>query len=168
LTWIRAPIRVIAPNTKALIASARRAQVTATPGVYERIDDSVLWESRKVDYTQPLPVLGIPGMPELRIGTHPMRVSTWSGAQFRYAWRHKATARKWPMPTHFVTETEWFSLLERFGLGTLIDDECASGKLDRRERFAKVFWGAFFALLLVATTAFGVWYVWQIVAHGRP
>ena len=97
-----------------------------------------------------------------------MRVSTWSGAQFRYAWRWKAKARKWPMPTHLVTDTEWLALLEKFGLGALVVDEYASGKLDRQERSAKVFWIAFMALLMVATTVFFVWYVWAISTGGDP
>jgi hypothetical protein len=164
---IRDAIRVIDANTKALIASARLAQMTATPGIYERINDGA--EITTVDYRQPLLVLEIPGM-QLRIGIPPIRVATLSGAQFRYRYtsRGRERAGKWPMPTHLVTDTEWFSLLEKFGLAALVVDEYASGKLDRRDRFAKLYLSVFLGLLFVASTAFFVWYLWGIIAHGRP
>jgi len=60
-------------------------------------------------------------------------------------------------PTHVVTDTEWFSLLEELGLAALVVDEYTSGKLDRRERFVKVYVSVFLALLFVATTALLAW-----------
>jgi hypothetical protein len=150
-------ISVIDPASNAVITSAGLAQVTATPGIYAPI--AVWSEGTSREYKQPVLLLEVPGVQDLRIGILPMRFSVWNGEHFRYAWRGKAWARldSKLRTTHVVTETEWFSLLEKFGLAALVVDEYASGKLDRRERFAKVYLSVFFALLFVASMVFLAW-----------
>lgn len=151
-------ISVVDPASDAVITSAGLAQVNATPETYSAIDPSA--EEPRL-YTQPLLHLEVPGVQNLRIAILPMRFSMWNGHHFRYAWRGKARARDsslHPMsPTHVVTDTEWFSLLEELGLAALVVDEYTSGKLDRRERFVKVYVSVFLALLFVATTALLAW-----------
>jgi hypothetical protein len=56
-----------------------------------------------------------------------------------------------------VTDAEWLPLVEKFGLGALVVDECTSGRLERRERYWKVFLLVFGTLLIVASTVFLVW-----------
>jgi hypothetical protein len=157
-------ISVIHPASNAVITSAGLAQVTATPGNYAPVNESAEGSSRK--YTQPLLILDFPGMQNLRIAILPMHFSNWTGQQFRYAWRGKARPRdlKSPAlsPTHVVTDTQWLSLVEKFGLAALVVDEYTSGILDRKERFAKVWVSAFLALLFVASTVLLVWLVWAI------
>lgn len=53
-----------------------------------------------------------------------------------------------------LTETEWLSLVEKFGVAALVFDEYTSGRLDRRDRFWKVFGLPFAALFFVASTVF--------------
>lgn len=61
-----------------------------------------------------------------------------------------------------VTDAEWRSLVETFGLGTLAVDEYASGALDSEAKFMKVVGIAFAALIFVATTVFFAWFIWAI------
>ena len=65
-------------------------------------------------------------------------------------------------PTHVATETEWFNLLETFGLAALVVDKYTSGKLDRSERLSKVYNIAFTAVVAIATIAFFGWFAWAI------
>jgi hypothetical protein len=101
-----------------------------------------------------------------------MRVTTWTGHQFRYAWRRKAQPldldaayrheRVQRRPIYVVTDAEWHSLVETFGLGNLAVDEYASGALDSEAKFMKVVGIAFAALIISATTVFFVWFIWAI------
>ncbi|OBA73058.1 hypothetical protein A5641_06710 [Mycobacterium sp. 1554424.7] len=156
---VEGAIGVIDPATDRVIASAGLAQVTATPAKYARMvpDDSE--GPPKKEYTQALLLLQVPGVPNLRIGTAPLRDSVWSGKQFRYAWRGNVRRSSIQGPTHVVTAAEWLNLLGRLGLSTLVVDEYASGKLDRRERFAKVYGLALLALFVAAVVALLVWLV---------
>jgi hypothetical protein len=157
-------ISVVDLKTKAVITSVGVAQVAATPETYSPVDSSGEGVSRI--YTQPQLLLEIAGKLKLRIAILPMRYSGWNGRHFRYAWRGKARARDGSLaalaPTHVVTDAEWFSLLEVFGLASLAVDESASGRLDRRERFSKVYVIAGLTLLFIASIAFFVWYAWAI------
>jgi hypothetical protein len=149
----RDAIRVVDSNTHALIASASLAQVTAKPAKYKHSSES------GPTYTQPVLVVGVPGLQPLRIGTGMAGYSSWGGgAQFRYAWRGKVDSAK--RPAYVVTEAQWLKLVEKFGLSTLIVDERASGEIDRRERFNRtvvIAMSALFFLLLL------VWAISQFV-----
>jgi len=152
-------IGVVDPATDAVITSATLARITATPAKYTHIvSDNFEGASKKL-YTQPLLLLQVPGMHNLRIGTPPMRDAVWSGNQFRYAWRGRVRRSSTEGPTHLVTEADWLNLLGRLGLGALVLDEYSSGKLDHRERFARVYGLALLALYLVVFAALLVWLV---------
>src|SRR5262249_7162540 len=122
------------------------------------VPDSSEGPSKK-EYTQPLLLLHVPGMPNPRIGPAPMRDSVWSGKQFRYAWRRGASRSSSEGPTHVVTEAEWLNLLERLRFGDSVVDEYIYGKRDHRERFAKVSGLALLALYLGVFAALLVWLV---------
>jgi hypothetical protein len=158
-------ISVIEPASKAVIASAGRAQVTATPAIYAPVSESTEGGSRQ--YKQPMLIVNVPGGVNLRIAIRPMRYSIWNGHQFRYAWRMKAgpldVRKPAQSPTHVARETEWFSLLETFGLARLVVDKYTSGKLDRGERFSKVYNIAFATVVAIATIAFFGWFAWAII-----
>ena len=158
-------ISVIEPASKTVITSAGRAQVTATPAIYAPVSESSEGDVRQ--YKQPMLIVNPPGGLNLRIAIRPMRYSIWNGHHFRYAWRMKAGPLdvKSPAqsPTHVATDTEWFSLVEVFGLGALVVDKYTSGKLDRSERFSKVYSIAFAALVSIATIAFFGWFAWAII-----
>ena len=159
-------ISVIESASKAVITSAGRAQVTATPAIYAPVSESAEG-ARPRQYKQPMLIVNVPGVLNLRIAIRPMRFSIWNGHHFRYAWRVKAGPLDCRLPaqspTHVAMETEWFSLLETFGLAALVVDKYTSGKLDRSERFSKVYTIAFSALVSIASIAFFVWFAWAII-----
>jgi hypothetical protein len=158
-------ISIIEPASKAVITSAGRAQVTATPAIYAPVSESS--EGAVRQYKQPMLIVNVPGGLNPRIAIRPMRYSIWNGHQFRYAWRMKAgpldVRKPAQSPTHVATETEWFSFVEAFGLAALVVDKYTSGKLDRSERFSKVYSIAFAALVSIATIAFFGWFAWAII-----
>jgi hypothetical protein len=158
-------ISVIEPASKVVIASAGCAQVTATPAIYAPVSESSEGAGRQ--YKQPMLIVNVPDVLNLRIAIRPMRYSIWNGHNFRYAWRIKAGPLDCRLPTqsptHVAMETEWFNLLETFGLAALVVDKYTSGKLDRSERFSKVYNIAFAALVSIATIAFFGWLAWAIV-----
>jgi hypothetical protein len=158
-------IGVVDPAANGLIASVGLAQITAAAAKYARMVPDGSESPPKKEYTQPLLLLQVPGMPNLRIGTAPMRDSVWSGKQFRYAWRGSVSRSSIQGPTHVVTEAEWLNLVGRLGLGAFVVDEYASGRLDRRERFAKVYGLALLALFLAALVALLVWLVARGISH---
>jgi len=92
-----------------------------------------------------------------------MRFSIWNGHQFRYAWRVKAGPLDCRSPAHIAAEAEGFGLLGNLGLADLGVDQYTSGKLDRCERFSKVYSIAFAALMFIASIAFFVWFAWAII-----
>ncbi|OBG29193.1 hypothetical protein [Mycobacterium sp. E3198] len=81
-------VSIVDPGSNAVITSALIHEVTATPGTYAPMDQSSESTSRR--YTQPLLLLDAPGGLDVVVGILPMRVTTWTGHQFRYAWRRKA------------------------------------------------------------------------------
>lgn len=159
-------ISVIEPASKAVITSAGRAQVTATPAIYAPVSQAAEGAGSR-QYKQPMLIVDVPGVLNLRIAIRPMRYSIWNGHNFRYAWRMKAGPRdvRKPAqsPTHVAADTEWFNLLGAFGLAALVVDKYTSGKLERGERFSKVYGIAFSALVIIATVAFFGWFAWAIV-----
>ncbi|OBI42317.1 hypothetical protein [Mycobacterium sp. E796] len=149
----------VVDGAERVVASRGLAQIDATPARYARMVPDDPEGPPKKEYTQSLLLLQVPGAPALRIGTAPLRDSAWSGKQFRYAWRRNVARSSIQGPTHLVTEDEWLNLVGRLGLGALVVDEYASGKLDRRERFAMVYGLALLALFLAAVVALLVWLV---------
>src|SRR5258708_10063477 len=123
---------VIEPASKAVITSAGRAQVTATPAIYAPVSESAEG-ARPRQYKQPMLIVSVPGVLNLRIAIRPMRFSIWNGHHFRYAWRVKAGPLDCRLPAqspaHAAMETEWFSPLHTFGLAALVLYKYTSGKL---------------------------------------
>ena len=83
-------ISVIEPASKAVVTSAGRAQVTATPAIYAPVSES--FEGAGREYKQPMLIVNVPGGLNLRIAIRAMRYSIWNGRHFRYAWRMKGGA----------------------------------------------------------------------------
>ncbi len=114
-------IRVIDLTTNALIASARLAQVTATPKEHTFSQD--MFSS----WIFPVLVVGVPGLPRMTIGPLPLGVSPdWArhgayATSFASSWR-PTVPTTFKYPTHVVTNAEWLSLVEKFGLAPQLND----------------------------------------------
>jgi hypothetical protein len=148
-------IRVVDPNTNALIASACLAQVTATPENYTYVDPGVGGgdggTSGSRSCTMPVLAVGVPGLQPLTIQPREASRSSLTGSQSRFSWRGKvpgvfdnyewARARR---PAYTVTDAEWLALVEKFSLGALVVDEPRGGV-----RIELVIVLAFVALTLV-------------------
>jgi DivIVA domain-containing protein len=108
-------IRVIDLTTNALIASARLAQVTATPKEHTALEDmfpSVC--------TMPVLDVGVPGLPPLTIGPLPLEVPPDWARRGRYgpyasSWRN-TVMHTTKYPNYVVTNADWLTLVEKFGL----------------------------------------------------
>jgi hypothetical protein len=135
-------VRVIDANTNALIASNKLGDVTATPAKWKRPSDE-----NNSGYTQPLLVMNAPGLQPLRIGARSMR-SAWGSPNFRYAWSGWVSDAE--QPGYKVTEEEWLTLVEKFGLGTLVVDDLASGKMQQRNRRGMLKFFGTLAIILLA------------------
>jgi len=122
-------VRVAHATTNELIASAGPAYVRARPGKYQYL------RLESTGGTQPLLILDIPGAQQLRLGA-PRMESSWGDDNYRYVWGRWVEDEM--QPTHEVTEPAWLSLVERFGLGTLVVDEDASGRIEQRNHFGKL------------------------------
>jgi hypothetical protein len=108
------------PPDNALIASAWRAQVTATPALSND-------RYRLTGIPVPVLVVQVPGAPDvfnhLIIG-HPNygsdagfnRGLTWV---WRYSWRDAVPPEK--PPTHLLLGAHWFALVEKFGLDPYLE-----------------------------------------------
>jgi hypothetical protein len=90
-------IRVIDPNTNGLIASASRAQVTATPATYKHVD-------KESSYNVPVLVVRVPGLQPLTI-------------KCRRAWRGNVLKES-KAPEFRVSDADARALVEAFGLAT--------------------------------------------------
>lgn len=115
-------IQVIDLTTNALIASARLAQVTATPKEHTVYRDSVFRETP----SWPVLVVGVPGVQPLTIGPLPLGFESYPNMirRGRYgiqgsSWRIAVPTAKYP--SHVVTNAEWQTLVERFGLAPRLD-----------------------------------------------
>ena len=139
-------VRVTDANTNALIASDRLADVTATPAKWKRPSDE-----NNSSYTQPLLILDVPGLQPLRIGARPIG-SAWGSPNFRHTWSGWVSDAE--QPAYEVTDEEWLTLAEKFGLGTLVVDDSASGKIQRRNRRGMIkFFGTLASILLALAVA---------------
>jgi hypothetical protein len=117
-------IWVIDLSTNALIASAWRAQVTATPAN---------WTYRTIvgTHSAPLLVVPVPGLPPLFIGAYGRDVASWTWFgifKYRFSWRggvqelHRpAWGPQAPPPTYYVSGVDWFTLVEKFGLAPYLE-----------------------------------------------
>jgi hypothetical protein len=109
-------IRVIDPDSNALNASASRAQVTATPAIYQ--PDSVMSGDGST-YTYPAITglaMRIPGVQPVTIGCLDM-----VGSRFRFSWRGDVP-RQDERPAYVVSGTDWLTLAEKFGLAPYLED----------------------------------------------
>ena len=94
-------IRVIDPNTNAQVATAPRAQVTATPAIYRMV-------SPEESYNMPVLVVCVPGLQPLTI-------------ECRGAWRGEVTKEN-KKPQFRVSEADSRALVEKFGLAANLKD----------------------------------------------
>ncbi|OMC12100.1 hypothetical protein [Mycobacterium sp. SP-6446] len=94
-------VRVIDPNTNAIVASASRAQVTATPANYKHVDP-------EQSYNVPVLVVRIPGWQPLTI-------------KCRGAWRGNVPMEK-KEPEFRVSDPDSRALVEQFGLAANLKD----------------------------------------------
>jgi hypothetical protein len=90
---------------------------------------------------------------------------------FRYGWRGGVHTSDWILywvlslvawlrgssrirgakePAYVVTEAEWLTLVQKFGLGSHVVDEHASGEIERRDRHSRLMHYVSWALILAA------------------
>jgi hypothetical protein len=112
-------IRVIDPNTSALMSSAQLAQVTATPAKY----DGPSSESSSPKPTAVL-VVDVPGLQPLTIGSTTFAEQSFSRGR-RFSWRGKV--RKAKRPAYLVIDADWLTLVEAFGLAPYLEDHAKQG-----------------------------------------
>ena len=126
-------IRVTDLNTNALMASARLAQVTATPTMFV--------QTGRGEFKAPLMVVHVPGLQPLNLSVPPFAPGAgfhkWYGKYiFRFSWnrsvpeeRHGPFAGYSYTPPAFcysVSVPDWLTLVEKFGLAPyLIDNKAA-------------------------------------------
>jgi hypothetical protein len=113
-------IRVIDPNTNALMAAVSAAQVTATPVVYRPMQGHHLLPNlghaisdAATNYwsTSPGMRVSIPGMAPLTIGCR----DSVSGLDFRFSWPDDVPTEA-AHADYEVSGTDWLTLVEKFGL----------------------------------------------------
>jgi hypothetical protein len=112
-------IRVIDPNTNALIASVSPAQVTATPVVFRPVQRHLLpnlghaISDAATNYWSRAPGMhvSVPGMPPLTIGCR----DTVSGLDQRFSWPDNVPTER-ARAEYEVSGTDWLILVEKFGL----------------------------------------------------
>ena len=112
-------IRVIDPNTNALIASTSPAHVTATPVTYRPTQRHWFPSVGNVisdvatNYWSKAPGMrvSVPGMPPLTIGCR----DTVSGLDQRFSWPDDVPAEH-ARADYEVSGTDWLTLVEKFGL----------------------------------------------------
>lgn len=122
-------IRVIDPNTNALVAAVSSAQVTATPVVYaptSRLWASRLWVPRLGNAMSVAATnywskavgmrVSVPGMPPLTIGCR----DTVSGLDQRFSWPDDVPTEH-ARADYEVSGTDWLILVERFGLAPYLN-----------------------------------------------
>jgi hypothetical protein len=118
-------IWVVDPNSNALIATARLAQVTATPETYQyrygfsgfgSLDQIVgrMFEQAMTSSlsTTVVLVLCIPGMQPISIGCR----DTVGGLDRRFSWPRDVRQRVNEPPDFAVSGADWLTLVEKFGL----------------------------------------------------
>jgi hypothetical protein len=112
-------IRVIDPNTNALVAAVPPAEVTATPVTYS--PRSMHWipnlghaiSDAAYNYWSKSPGMrvSIPGMAPLTIGCR----DSVSGLDFRFSWPDDVPTEA-ARADYEVSGTDWLTLVEKFGL----------------------------------------------------
>ena len=118
-------IRVVDPNSNALIASVRPAQVTATPETYQyrygwfgfgslgqMLSRGFEQWTTTLMSTTPVLVVCIPGMQPLSIGCR----DTVGGLDRRFSWPGDVRQRINEPPEFSVSGADWLTLVEKFGL----------------------------------------------------
>ena len=113
-------IRVLDPNTNALIAAVSTAQATATPVIYRPLQGRHLIPNlghaisdAATNYwsTSPGMRVSIPGMAPLTIGCR----DSVSGLDFRFSWPDDVPTEA-ARADYEVSGTDWLTLAEKFGL----------------------------------------------------
>jgi hypothetical protein len=112
-------IRVIDPNTNALIASLSPAQVTATPVTYRPVRNHLIptvgniMSDAMFNYwsTWPGMHVSVPGMPPLTISCR----DSVSGLNKRFSWPDDVPSER-ARADYEVSGTDWLTLVEKFGL----------------------------------------------------
>ena len=113
-------IRVIDPNTNALVASVSNAQVTATPVVYRpmqrhhwipNLGHAISDAATNYWSTSPGMRVSIPGMAPLTIGCR----DSVSGLDFRFSWPDDVPTEA-ARADYEVSGPDWLMLVEKFGL----------------------------------------------------
>ncbi|OBI75764.1 hypothetical protein [Mycobacterium asiaticum] len=109
-------IRWIEPDSDALPASAWRAQVTATPAVFQ--PDSVTSGDGST-YNYP----AITGLVVSLSGAQPLTIGCLDlvGSRFRFTWRGNVASRN-ERTTHVVSGGDLLALAEKFGLTAQLED----------------------------------------------
>jgi hypothetical protein len=110
-------MRVIDPNSDAVSASASRADVTATPAVFQA-DSVTSGDGSTYNYpATPGLAVSVPGVKPLTIGCLDL-----AGAEFRFSWRG-GSGRSNERPTYVVSAADWLALVEIFGLTPQVEDK---------------------------------------------
>jgi hypothetical protein len=112
-------IRVINPNSNAPIATAERAQVTATPETYicRRFGLGLPYKNPS---PSPVLVVHLPGRQPLTIGCHERRLPDFAP---RFSWRGKVPDRVNAPAAYSVAAGDWLMLVEEFGLAPYLEDK---------------------------------------------
>jgi hypothetical protein len=144
--------RLTDPDTGEFVTSTWLAEVTATPARFRHGGGEAIQS-----YTEPVLIVDLPGAQPLIIGTAYRRVSRSGIRQIRYVWNSRMHDVK-KRPDYAVTDAEWLTLAQRFGLGDRVVDNLASGEIERQDRRAKVRSYASLAFIILALAV-------AIIAH---
>jgi hypothetical protein len=118
-------IRVMDPNTNALIASVSPAQMTATPVTYRPVRSHLIptlgnvMSDAMFNYwsTWPGMHVSVPGMPPLTISCR----DSVSGLDKRFSWPDDVPTEH-VRADYEVSGTDWLTLVERFGLAPYLQN----------------------------------------------
>jgi len=127
-------IRVIDPNTNALIAAVSPAQVNAIPLVFRPVQRH--WvpslghaiSDAATNYWSSTPGMrvSVPGMPPLTIGCR----DSVSGLDFRFSWPDNVPTEH-ARADYEVSGTDWLTLVEKFGLAPYLNRHGEADAADR-------------------------------------
>ena len=112
-------IRVIDPNSNALIATAPPAQVTATPETYRcrRFGFGLPYKNPP---PSPVLVVRLPDSQPMTIGCHETSLALAFAP--RFSWRGKVPDRVNEPADYSVSAGDWLMLVEKFGLAPYVED----------------------------------------------
>jgi hypothetical protein len=125
-------IRVVDPNTNALIASAPPMQVTVTPATYEypythwlpTLNNVMTDMENKYLSKAPVLVVGVPGMAPLTIAC--LDTTGGLGIARRFSWREDVPAQ-YEAAEYAVAAADWPMLVDKFGLATFLESRGDEG-----------------------------------------